>query len=60
MVSGSYERIISKVTAYVCLDDLPADTIARDKVFVLTLRAYIISMASSHCVQGEGSSIKVV
>lgn len=55
MVSGSYERIISKVTANVCLDDLAADTIARNKILVLTLRAYIISMASSHCVQGEGS-----
>jgi hypothetical protein len=53
MVSGSYECIISKVTANVCLDDFPANSITRDKVLVLTLRASFISMASSHFVPGS-------
>ena len=52
MVSRSYEGIISKITAYVCLDNLPADTIAGDKIFVLTLRS-VISMTASHCPVGE-------
>lgn len=52
MVSRSYEGIISKITAYVCLDDLPADTIAGDEIFVLTLRS-VVSMTASHCPVGE-------
>lgn len=64
MVSGSYERIISKVTANVCLDDFPADTIARNEVFVLTLRAPLISKTASHfcfCLfQETVSSINVI
>lgn len=48
MVSRPYEGIISKVAANVSLDNLPRDTVTRDEIFVLTLRAHIISMAASH------------
>jgi hypothetical protein len=48
VVSRPHEGIISEVAADVSLDNLSADSIARNKVFVLTFRAYIISMAASH------------
>lgn len=57
MVSRPYEGIISKVAADVSLDNLPSDAIARDKVFVLAL-AGVITMASSHCVQGKPAEIR--
>lgn len=58
MVSRSYESIISKVTAYVCLDNFPADSITGNKILVLTLRASFISKASSHFVQGKGPVLR--
>lgn len=39
MISRSYERIIPKVTANISLNDFPTDTIPKNKVFILTLRA---------------------
>lgn len=39
MISRSYERIIPKVTANVSLNDFPTDTIPKNKIFILTLRA---------------------
>lgn len=54
MYSRSYECIVPKVATDIRLDDLPADPISINKVLILTLRAplFLISMASSHCVQG--------
>lgn len=57
MVSRPYERIISKVAADVSLNNLPSDAIARDKIFVLAL-ARVITMASSHYVQGKPAEIR--
>ena len=48
MVSRSHERIVSKVAANVSLNHFPTDTIARNKVLVLALRAWII-VTSRHC-----------
>lgn len=42
MCPGFYEGIISQVSANVRLDDLPADAISRDKVFIKT--------SGGHCV----------
>ena len=43
MVSRSYEGIIPQVTANICLNDFSADTIAGDKVFVLTGHSHDVS-----------------
>lgn len=50
VIPRSYEGIIPKVTANVCLDNFPADTIAGNEIFILALRARVISRASSHFV----------
>ena len=36
MVAGSHERVVPQITADICLDDFAADSIAGDKVFILT------------------------
>lgn len=50
MIPRSYEGIIPKVTANVCLNNFPADTIAGNEIFILALRARVISRTSSHFV----------
>ena len=35
MIAGSHERIIPKVATDICLDHFAADSITRDKVFIL-------------------------
>jgi hypothetical protein len=57
VVSRPHEGIISEVAADVSLDNLSADSIARNKVFVLTFRAYIISMAASHYEPGKAAKL---
>lgn len=49
MCSRFYESIISQVSADVGLDDFSADSVSRDKVLIVALRALISS--SSHGVQ---------
>lgn len=56
MIPRSYEGIIPKVTANVCLNNFPADTIAGNEIFILALRARVISRASSHFVIQEKGS----
>lgn len=57
MIPRSYEGIIPKVTANVCLNNFPADTIAGNEIFILALRARVISRASSHFVIQKGKKV---
>lgn len=36
MLAGSHESVIPKIATDICLDHFAADSIARDKVFILT------------------------
>lgn len=54
MRSWFYKRIISQIATDVGLDDLPADSITWNKIFILALRAPFKSVASSHFVHKNG------
>ena len=54
MVAGSHESIIPQIAADICLDHFAADSIARDKVFILT--ACHSGSRGSQCPEKGGDS----
>ena len=56
MCSRFYESIISQVSADVGLDDFSADSISRNEIFIVALRA--LKRSSSHGLRNEGKRVK--
>jgi hypothetical protein len=50
VVAWSHESIVSKVATDICLNDFATDSVTRDEIFILTLRACLIT--ACHNVRG--------